>query len=104
MKIEFSKQAKDYINEKNIDNIVVDIDLDSKAACCGFGSVDFKIIENAQDKVRNFKHGQSDFIDVSYSPSLEFYFDNNSIMDIGCAGFFKFKKLYVKNEINVLAD
>lgn len=104
MKVSFSKKAKEFIKEKNINNLVVDIDLDTKGACCGIGSVDFAIIENAKDKVINYKKADSDLIDVYYSPSLNFYFDGDSILDIGCAGFLKFKKLYVSNEVNVLAN
>lgn len=104
MKVSFSKKAQDFIKEKNIENIVVDIDLDSKAACCGLGSVDFKILENSKDKVKNYKKADSDFIDVYFSPSLNFYFEDDSIMDIGCLGLLNFKKLYVTNEINVLAN
>lgn len=104
MKVSFSKKAKEFIKEKNIDNLVVDLDLDTKGACCGFGSVDFKIMENSKDKVTNYKKAESDLIDVYYSPSLNFYFDSDSILDIACAGLLKFKKLYVANEINVLAN
>lgn len=104
MKVNFSKKAEEFIKEKNIENLVVDIDLDSKAACCGMGSVDFKISKNAKDKVQNYKKADSDLIDVFFSPSLNFYFDEDSVLDIGCAGLYKFKKLYVANEINILAN
>ncbi|MDD7305894.1 MAG: CC/Se motif family (seleno)protein [Peptoniphilaceae bacterium] len=104
MKVSFSNKAKEFIKEKNIDNLVVDLDLNSKANCCGMGSVDFKVTENAKDKVKNYKKADSDLIDVYFSPSLNFYFDDNSILDIGCVGLLKFKKLYVANEINILAN
>lgn len=104
MKVSFSKKAQEFIKEKNIKDLVVDIDLDSKAACCGLGSVDFAILENAKDKVKNYHKADSDFVDVYYSPSLNFYFDNESILDIGCAGILKFKKLYVANEVNILSN
>ncbi|MGO3017833.1 MAG: iron-sulfur cluster biosynthesis family protein [Anaerococcus sp.] len=104
MKINFSKKSKDFIKQKHIDNLVIDIDLDSKSACCGMGSVDFNINYNSKDKVKNFKKADSDLIEVYYSPSLNFYFDKDSILDIGCIGISKFKKLYVANEINILAN
>lgn len=104
MKINFSKKSKDFIKEKSIDNIVIDIDIDSKSACCGMGSVDFDIKYNSKDKVKNFKKADSDLLDVYYSPALNFYFNEDSIIDIGCVGFSRFKKLYVANEINILAD
>lgn len=104
MKINFSKKAMAYVNDKKISNIVIDIDLDSKASCCGLGAVDFVIMSNAKDKFKNYKKADSVLTEVYYSPSLEFYFNDESIMDIGCVGFFNFKKLYVANEINILAD
>lgn len=104
MKININEKAMNYIKERNIENIVVDIDMDSKAACCGAGTVDFRVFPNAKDRVKNYKKELIDNIEIYYSPNLEFYFKDESPLDISSFGISKFQKLYVTNEINFMKD
>lgn len=104
MIVEIDEKAKKYIKNKNINNIVLDIDMDSKAACCGAGSIDFVVFTNAKDKVKNYKLIKEDKLDIYYSPNLEFYFKENDKLYISSFGISKFQKLYITNEINILSN
>lgn len=102
MKIKLDKKAKNYIKKNKINDIVIQIDQDSKQACCGLGSIDFKIYLNSKDEVKNFKNVNLKDLEVYYEPSLEFYFKDDDEVLIKLIGFLNFKKLYIANEINIL--
>lgn len=102
MKIIFDDKAKKFIKEKNIKDIVIQIDKDSKNACCGLGSIDFEIYTNSKDKVKNFKKFKNEYLDIYYEPNIEFYFEDDDEMIIKLIRFLAYKKLYVANEVNVL--
>lgn len=101
MKFKIEEKAKEYIDDKNIKSLLIKIDQDSKEACCGLGSVDFTISENI-DKVKGFKKIKDEKIDIYYEPNMEFYFRDDDEVIIGLFKFFKFRKLLIKNEINIL--
>lgn len=102
MRIEFDKKAKKYIKDKDIKDIIIQLDNDSKSACCGLGSVDFKIYINSKDKIKNLKKIDFGNIEIYYEPAIDFYFSSNQKMLIKTIGILNFKNLYVANEINVL--
>ncbi|NVF10703.1 hypothetical protein HV819_01555 [Anaerococcus sp. AGMB00486] len=102
MKIKFDEKSKKYIKKNKIKNIVIQVDRNSKQACCGLGSIDFEVFINSKHKVKNFKHINKNDLEIYYEPSLEFYFKDDDEILIKIIGFLNFKKLYVANEINVL--
>lgn len=101
MKFKIEEKAKKYINEKNIKSLLIKIDQDSREACCGLGNIDFIVKENI-GKARGFKKVKNEKIDIYYDPGMEFYFKDDDEVIIGLFKFFKFKKLLIKNEVNIL--
>lgn len=102
MKFKIEDKAKKYIDDENIKNLLVKIDSESRDACCGLGNIDFLIDKNISKKPKGFKSYSKEKIEIFYDPNLEFYFKEDDEVIIGTFKFLKFRKLLIKNEIDVL--
>ncbi|MCI7238046.1 MAG: hypothetical protein SOU08_06630 [Anaerococcus sp.] len=94
-------KAKTFLDKKNIREIYVNPDLDTKGACCGPGVCDF-VVTTKEDNKDNYKKERSKDIDIFYHPNLTMFFEDSEEILISAFGLGPIKKLYVANEKNLL--
>lgn len=104
MIFKFSESAQNYLKQKNAKDLIIEIDLNSKKACCSPGTVNFIIRINEKESLKHFKKATYQGLDIYYSPSMEYYFGENDQVKIDCLGLFGLKKIYISNEVNVFRD
>jgi hypothetical protein len=104
MKFTFTDKAKKYIEDKKIDKIMITTNTSSRNSCCGVGTVDFDIHRDFDKEPEKFKKEVNENLEIFYSPALSYYFKDDDLVNISSLGLGKFKKLYVTNEVNVLAN
>lgn len=103
MKFIISDKAKDFADKKNIKEIFINPDLDSKEACCTVGTVDFDVSTKLIGNKEYYKKYSDKNIDIYVNPNFfSFIKDKDMEIEISAFGFGTFKKLYIKNEINTI--
>lgn len=100
MKFIITKTAKDFADKKNITEIFINPDLDSKETCCTIGTVDFDVSTKLIGNKEAYKKFTDSGIDIYVNPNF-FSFVNDDI-EISAFGIGSFKKLYIKTEINTI--
>ena len=70
MKFILSKKAKDYIIKKNIREIFINPDLDSKETCCTIGTVDFDVSTKLLGNKEAYRKFSDSDIDIYVNPNF----------------------------------
>lgn len=102
MKFILSKKAKDYIIKKNIREIFINPDLDSKETCCTIGTVDFDVSTKLIGKKEAYKKYSDKDIDIYVNPNFFSFVKDDMEIEISVFGLGAFKKFYLKTEINTI--
>lgn len=102
MKFILSKKAKDFVLTKNIKQIYINPDLDSKEACCTIGTVDFDVSTKLLGNKEAYKKYTDSGIDIYVNPNFFSFVKNDMEIEISAFGIGSFKKLYIVNEINTI--
>lgn len=104
MNFSFTDVAKNYIKKQNIEDLYISIDINSKAACCGVGTVDLLVTRDKKGSYDHFHQASLGELTIHYDPNLAYYFNDESSINIAAFGIGRFKTLFVTNEINVFSD
>lgn len=102
MKFIIKDKAKEYAKKKNIKEIYINPDLDSKEACCSIGTVDFDVSTKLIGNKEVYKKFTSDDIDIYVNPNFFSFVKDDLEIEISAFGIGNFKKLYIVNEINTI--
>lgn len=102
MKFILSKKAKDYVIKKNIREIFINPDLDSKETCCTIGTVDFDVSTKLLGNKEVYRKFTDSGIDIFVNPNFFSFVKDDMEIEISAFGIGSFKKLYIVNEINTI--
>lgn len=103
MKFRITDKAKAFADKKNIREIFINPDLDSKESCCTVGTVDFDVSTKVLGNKDHYRKYANKDIDIYVNPNFfSFVNDDEMEIEISAFGFGSFKKLYIKNEINTI--
>lgn len=102
MKFIISEKAKDYTLKKNIKEIFINPDLDSKETCCTIGTVDFDVSTKLLGNKETYKKYTNSGIDIYVNPNFFSFVKDDMEIEISAFGIGSFKKLYIVNEINTI--
>lgn len=102
MKFILSKKAKDYFIKKNIREIFINPDLDSKETCCTIGTVDFDVSTKLFGNKESYRKFSDSGIDIYVNPNFFSFVKDHTEIEISAFGIGSFKKLYIVNEINTI--
>ena len=102
MKFTLTKKAQDFALKKNIKDLFINPDLDSKEACCTIGTVDFDVSTKLVGKKEAYKKYSDKDIDIYVNPNFFFFVKDDMEIEISVFGLGAFKKFYLKTEINTI--
>ena len=102
MKFIITDKAKDFAAKKDIKEIFINPDLDSKETCCTIGTVDFDVSTKLVGNKEHYQKFSDKDIDIYVNPNLFSFVSETMEIEISAFGFGSFKKLYIKNEINTI--
>lgn len=102
MKFIITKTAKDFADKKNITEIFINPDLDSKETCCTIGTVDFDVSTKLIGNKEAYKKFTDSGIDIYVNPNFFSFVNDDIEIEISAFGIGSFKKLYIKTEINTI--
>lgn len=102
MKFIITNKAKDFLAKKNIKEIFINPDLDSKEACCTIGTVDFDVSTKLLGNKDHYRKFSDKDIEIFVNPNFFSFVSDDMEIEISAFGFGTFKKLYITNEINTI--
>lgn len=102
MKFILNDKAKDYAKKKNIKEIYINPDLDSKETCCTIGTVDFDVSTKLVGNKEAYKKYTDSDVDIYVNPNFFSFVKDDMEIEISAFGIGSFKKLYIVNEINTI--
>lgn len=102
MKFIITKTAKDFADKKNIREIYINPDIDSKETCCTIGTVDFDVSTKLIGNKEAYKKFSDQDIDIFVNPNFFSFVKDDMEIEISAFGIGLFKKLYIKTEINTI--
>lgn len=102
MKFIITDKAKEFADKKNIKEIFINPDLDSKESCCTVGTVDFDVSTKLVGNKEHYKKFSDKDIEIFVNPNFFSFVDDDIEIEISAFGFGTFKKLYITNEINTI--
>lgn len=102
MKFIITEKAKTYITKKNIKEIYINPDLDSKEACCGIATVDFDVSTKLVGNKETYRKFSDKDIDIYVNPNFFSFVKDDMEIEISAFGIGSFKKLDIETEINTI--
>ncbi|WP_296115014.1 hypothetical protein [uncultured Anaerococcus sp.] len=102
MKFIIDKKATAYLDKKEIDQIYIHPDLNSKESCCGIATVDFIVTSKLIGNIDSYKKYSYRDKEIYVNPNFFSFVSDDIEIEISAFGFGNFKKLYIKNEINTI--